>query len=88
MATFVFDVSDNSDQYEFNYKRGNSIFKCTSLYKNNLRWKYCGVAHNIIRCLDKEDIILSSFFIKDDLWVDCEDIGARSFDPEKYSKDC
>lgn len=87
VGNFVFDVSDNSDQYEFNYKRGNSIFKCTSLYKNNLRWKYCGVAHNIIRCLDKEDIILSSFFIKDDLWVDCEDIGARSFDPEKYSKD-
>jgi hypothetical protein len=77
----------HGDMFNLNCKRGSSIFKCSILYNNRLKWKYAGVAHNIILCLDKSNTISSNIFVNDELWVDNNERGARSFDPEKYIKD-
>jgi len=76
-----------SDRYSFNYIRGNYRFTTTSLYNNRLHWKYVGVAHNVIVCTDKPDTTHSDLFIKDDLYVDNNERGARMFDPNKYIND-
>lgn len=76
------------DSFYLNYKRGSSNFVCTSIYNNRLIWKYVGVAHNIIVCLDKKDISSpSNHFINSDLWVDNNERGSRMMDPNKYLKD-
>ena len=81
--------NETADQLYVNCKRGLSMFKCTIIYNNRLRWKIAGVAHNVIVCLDKrgQGSTQSSTFVKDDLWIDNNERGARMFDPEKYIKD-
>ena len=79
--------NENADIYMFNCKRGSFDFPCSLLYNNRLRWKYCGVAHNTIKCLDKEHTKTSICFTKQDLWLDCNERGSRAFDPKKYHKD-
>ena len=80
-------IREKKDKYNFNYIRGSSKFKTSSLYNNRLRWIYVGVAHNLIICLDKKDVTTSDIFIQDDLWVDNNERGARKFDPNKYIND-
>jgi hypothetical protein len=80
-------MTEKRDKYNFNYIRGSSKFKTSSLYNNRLRWIYVGVAHNLIICLDKKDVSTSNLFIKDDVWVDNNERGARKFDPNKYIND-
>lgn len=75
------------DIYNFNYIRGSCKFKTSSLYNNQIKWKYAGVAHNVIKCLDKHHLTRSNIFITDDLWVDNNERGARKFDPNKYIND-
>ena len=75
------------DKYSFNYTRGCHRFTTTSLYSNRLRWRYVGVAHNLIICMDKKNPSHSMFFVKDDLYVDNNERGARMFDPNKYIND-
>lgn len=77
----------DSDAFFFTYKRGNSEWLATSLYNNRLKWKYVGVAHNIIICLDNKNVKYSSCFVTDNVWVDGNERGFRSFDPQKYLKD-
>lgn len=76
-----------ADKYILNMRRGSSVFKASVLYNNKIKWKYVGVAHNIIVCLNKTNITESSYFIRDTLWVDNNERGARMFDPSKYIKD-
>ena len=77
-----------TDIYYFNCKRGGAMFPCSLLYNNRLKWKYCGVAHNTIKCLDKQNTNSSDYFQKQpDLWLDCNERGSRAFDPKKYHKD-
>jgi hypothetical protein len=76
-----------ADKYMLNLKRGSATFKASILYNNRVKWKYVGVAHNIIVCLNKNNITTSSCLIRDDTWVDNSECGARMFDPEKYIKD-
>lgn len=77
----------SDDKYNFNYVRGPSKFITSSLYNNRLKWLYAGVAHNIIVCLDKPNHTTSNVFLKDDLYVDNNERGARKFDPNKYIND-
>jgi tetratricopeptide (TPR) repeat protein len=78
---------DKKDKYLFNYTRGSSKFLATSLYNNRVRWMYLGVAHNIIKCLDKSNPTTSNILVTDDLYVDNNERGARKFDPNKYIND-
>jgi hypothetical protein len=80
-------ISEKKDKYNFSYVRGNSKFKTSSLYNNQLKWLYAGVAHNIIVCLDKQNITTSDIFVCDELYVDNNERGARKFDPNKYIND-
>jgi glycosyltransferase involved in cell wall biosynthesis len=80
-------IENKGDIYNFNYIRGSCKFKTSSLYNNHIKWIYTGVAHNLIKCIDKNDLTTSDIFIKDDLWVDNNERGARKFDPNKYIND-
>ena len=82
-------IKNKADLYMFNIKRGSTNWTASILYNNRLQWKYCGVAHNIIKCLDKpnENIVQSNYFLKTDIWVNAEERGIRALDPKKYHKD-
>jgi glycosyltransferase involved in cell wall biosynthesis len=76
-----------ADIFMFTLKRGSSEFKASVIYNNRLRWKYLGVAHNIIKCLDKDYPLHSDMFVREETWVDNNERGVRSLDPDKYIKD-
>ena len=76
-----------ADIFMLTMKRGNSDFKASVIYNNRLRWKYIGVAHNIIKCLDKDYPTSSDMFVRKETWVDNNERGVRSLDPDKYIKD-
>jgi len=83
-------VKNKADVYMITNKRGPTEYSCSMLYNNRLKWKYCGVAHNIIKCLNKDenDLIRSDYFLKTDLWVNADHRGTgRNLDPKKYHKD-
>jgi glycosyltransferase involved in cell wall biosynthesis len=79
-----------SDKFDFKTKRGNSQFTTSYLYNNSLQWVYAGVAHNIIICLNKNDVVSSNIFVNQDgLYVDANEKrgGSRKLDPNKYLND-
>jgi hypothetical protein len=81
-------IDRHIDVFNFNYKRGISQFKTSSLYNNHLKWIYVGVAHNLIKCIDKTSgVIFSDIFVNDDLYVDNNERGSRKLDPNKYLND-
>ena len=87
MGDFNFTKEDVGwDVYNFTIRRSTFEYKSSLLYKANHSWKFCGVAHTIIRCLDKPD-----FETKDLSNTNCyllsEDVGFRSCDPDKYIRD-
>ena len=72
-----------ADIFMFTLKRGSIEWKASIMYNNRLRWKYLGVAHNIIKCLDKDYPSSSDMFARKETWVDAEERGVRSLDPDK-----
>lgn len=81
-------INEKKDIYNFNYRRGSANFKTSSLYNNHHKWIYVGVAHNYIKCIDKDpNLTRSDIFVNDDLYVDNNERGARKFDPNKYIND-
>ncbi len=80
-------INNESDAFYLNHKRGTCEFLGTCIYKNNLKWKYIGAAHNIIICENKSNYSISSTLVSDQLWVDNNERGSRKFDPKKYLKD-
>tara|TARA_B110000027_G_C16122343_1_gene304035 strand:+ start:9765 stop:10934 length:1170 start_codon:yes stop_codon:yes gene_type:complete len=82
-------IKHKSDIYMITNKRGSNNWAASMLYNNRLKWKYCGVAHNIIKCLNKDekDLTKSDYFLKTELWVNAEERGIRALDPKKYHKD-
>jgi len=77
---------DNKDAYYLLNRRGSSSFKTTILYSGKYTWRFCGVAHTIIKCVEKPhfnvgDLSNESFYIR------CDPIGSRAFDPKKYFYD-
>lgn len=87
MGDFDFTTEDVGwDTYNFRIKRGNLDYTSTLLYDAKYSWKFCGVAHTIIRCLDKEGYSTKDF-TRSNCYLSSEDVGARSFDPQKYAHD-
>jgi glycosyltransferase involved in cell wall biosynthesis len=83
---------DKSDKFHFKTIRGSSQFITSYLYNNSLQWVYAGVAHNIILCLNKDNIVESKIFVNEggdagELYVDANERGSRKLDPNKYLKD-
>ena len=74
------------DSYHMTIKRGSLKYKSLILFKADYKWKFCGVAHTTIKCLDKPDFTIGDLQ-HHNYCIAAEDIGARSFDPKKYLYD-
>ena len=83
---FSFGFNDvGYDNYFMMMKRGTSTWKATVIYNNRLRWKFCGVAHTIIKCLDKDHYTTGDLSNRG--YVIADGVGSRAFDPKKYYYD-
>jgi len=86
VGDFYFNMDDvGYDNYLMTMKRGTSTWKATVIYNNKLRWKFCGVAHTIIKCLDKDNYTTGD--LSDRGYVIADGVGSRAFDPKKYFYD-
>ncbi len=92
---FIFDADDTihgdfrmprvltHDAYQL--KLGQSfVYLRTLIVNNRKRWRYVGVLHEYIACVDKEE---SSYAIEGNYYVESGRVGSRNQDPNKYIKD-
>ena len=79
--------NSKSDAYYLNTKRGSADYKCLVLWNNKIHWKFCGVAHTTIKCLEKTNYTTSEELVNDTVYLHSRDTGSRGLDPEKYFKD-
>lgn len=92
---FIFDADDtihgdfrlprNLTHDAYQLKLGQSfVYLRTLIVNNRKRWRYVGVLHEYITCVDKEE---SSYAIQGNYYIDSGRIGSRNQDPNKYIKD-
>ena len=92
---FIFDADDSihgdfrmpreltHDAYQL--KLGQSfVYLRTLIVNNRKRWRFVGVLHEYIACVDKEE---SSTSIQGDYYVESGRGGSRNKDPNKYIND-
>lgn len=92
---FIFDADDSihgdfriprdliHDAYQL--KLGQSfVYLRTLIVNNRKRWRFVGVLHEYITCVDKEE---SSMAVQGDYYVESGRGGSRSKDPNKYIND-
>ena len=92
---FIFDADDSihgdfrmprdltHDAYQL--KLGQSfVYLRTLIVNNRKRWRFVGVLHEYIACIDKEE---SSLAIQGDYYVESGRSGSRNKDPNKYIND-
>ena len=93
---FMFDADDkivgdlninkltlNCDQYDF--KMGKSYtFMRPMLFNNHKKWKYIGVLHEYLSCLEPP---ITKTTFAGDYYINACTLGNRSLDPDKYKKD-
>jgi glycosyltransferase involved in cell wall biosynthesis len=86
---FVGDLKFKSGctQYHVNVKKNSINYPCLLLFDCNYKWKFCGVAHTTIKCLDCKNVTTGSLVGEEFYMYSTPDTGARSFDPDKYKKD-
>jgi GR25 family glycosyltransferase involved in LPS biosynthesis len=93
---FIFDADDtihgdfNIDQSKliddmYHLKFGNDfIYKRPLLINNRLKWKFCGVLHEYLICLDT---LKTQSLLEGNYHIESGKNGFRSHDPDKYKKD-
>ena len=92
---FIFDADDaihgdfqmprNLTHDAYQLKLGHSfVYLRTLIVNNRKRWRYVGVLHEYIACIDKEE---SSQMIDGNYYVESGRVGSRNQDPNKYIKD-
>lgn len=87
VGDFVFNNDEvGKDSYFMTVKRGDSNWKALILFNGNYLWKFCGVAHTTIKCLDKPNITFGDLS-HHNYYISGEGIGSRAFDPKKYFYD-
>lgn len=62
-------------------------YKVQLIFYNHYHWKFCGVAHTIIKCLDNTENLKMGELTDQNFFLNSRDTGNRSTDPEKYYKD-
>jgi glycosyltransferase involved in cell wall biosynthesis len=72
-----------ADCYYATLRRGSAAYRATVVYSNRLHWRFCGVAHTIIKC-EKTQPIHGELR---DCYIDAEARGVRALDPDKYKND-
>jgi glycosyltransferase involved in cell wall biosynthesis len=81
---FSFTNEDRGwDNYLMTMHRGASTWKATVIYDNRMEWRFCGVAHTIIKCLQKPEGYRSGDLSRRG-WVIADGVGSRAFDPKKF----
>jgi hypothetical protein len=86
---FKFDASDAGKlSYTCWTRRNNNAmqYKVQLMFNNSYRWKFCGVAHTTIKCLDKHNLS-DGTLCHYNFHLNSRDFGNRGVDPEKYYKD-
>lgn len=70
-------------------RRGNSstTYKVIFMFNNHYKWKFCGVAHTTIKCLDNHNKLPDGYLTDRNFYFNSRDTGNRSSDKEKYYKD-
>ena len=88
VGDFKFTTRSNYDAYYLTTRRHTVSYKCLVLWKNNLRWKFCGVAHTTVKSLVKpEGYSTTEELVCDNVYLHSRDDGSRSNDPLKYFND-
>jgi len=80
------DEDKGHDSYFMPVKRGTSEWKALIIFNNRNTWKFCGVAHTTIKCLERPQISTKDLSGKG-FYISGEGIGSRAFDPKKYLYD-
>ena len=93
---FIFDADDKifgnfimpnkltADSYYLKFGKGLT-YKRLLIVKGSLKWKYNGILHEYISCIDKNHF--SEHMIDGDYYIESGKTGSRNKDPEKYKKD-
>jgi Rps23 Pro-64 3,4-dihydroxylase Tpa1-like proline 4-hydroxylase len=74
------------DAYYMNVTRGDLKWKAFIIFNNRLTWRFCGVAHTTIKCVEKEQYVIKDITNKKS-YISGEGIGSRAFDPKKFLYD-
>jgi len=84
---FSFTNQDRGwDNYLMTMHRGTSTWKATVIYDNQMEWRFCGVAHTIIKCLQRPNGYRTGD-LSSRGWVIADGVGSRAFDPKKFLYD-
>jgi len=81
------DFTPENQVFLFRASRGNSTYKAFVVFDNRLTWKFSGVAHTVIKCIETPNFKTSDLYDKPYYVVSVMEGGSRSFDPDKYYKD-
>lgn len=73
------------DAYTATLTRGTSSWRATVLYRGDWTWRFCGVAHTIIRAQEADGLTTQGSL--PGCRICAEPVGKRAEDPEKYIKD-
>lgn len=76
------------DAYDIEQRRGTATFPATILWKGDLRWRFIGVRHTIMKCEDKPEGYSRGRV--ENCWIQhgAGGMGSRTtMDPNKYGKD-
>lgn len=94
---FVFDADDiiegdfkfpenmDKDCYKLKYGTPGFVYTRTQIVNNRIKWKYRGVLHEYIECINKEN--LTGETIEGYYFVNSRRLGDRNKDSKKYKKD-
>lgn len=78
------EIDKFADAFSATLTRGTSTWKATVLYGGQLTWRFCGVAHTIIRAVEKASPIIHDL---PGCVICADEVGIRAADPKKYAKD-
>jgi hypothetical protein len=74
--------NDNIDGYLLRLVKGLNEYERVLLIKNNLRWRFKGIIHEILECIDKPGI-----YVKLNTIIHTSTSGNRNNNPNKYLND-
>jgi glycosyltransferase involved in cell wall biosynthesis len=81
------DLKEEYHAFFFGVLRGGTKYKTWVVFDNRITWRFIGVAHTLIKCIEVPDFQTLDLSEKPYHMVSVLSGGARSQDPEKYHKD-
>jgi Rps23 Pro-64 3,4-dihydroxylase Tpa1-like proline 4-hydroxylase/glycosyltransferase involved in cell wall biosynthesis len=81
------DLKEGHHAFFFECHRGSTKYKTWIVFDNRITWRFIGVAHTLIKCVEVPEFQTLDLSDKPYHMVSVLSGGARSNDPEKYYKD-